>query len=173
MFQRSRTQRRPGPTGSSELTITPQGELIVRQAQQVIEQTAAIKQIAKSGNDSLSGPLKLGIPPAGQAQAGQQQRGQGRDHAAAEHRPLFSRPGARGVPRVRTFFQRSRGHTQEFRRQLAGNHQTHGGFGHGHHCRAATERARRAADPCGVPEVLGLRALASGRAGLAAQFHAL
>ncbi len=47
--------------GSSELSITPLGELIVRQAQQVIEQTAAIKQIAKSGKDPLSGPLKLGI----------------------------------------------------------------------------------------------------------------
>ncbi len=47
--------------GSTELSITPLGELIVRQAQQVIEQTAAIKQIAKSGKDPLSGPLKLGI----------------------------------------------------------------------------------------------------------------
>ena len=47
--------------GSSELSITPLGELIVRQAQQVIEQTAAIKQIAKSGKDPVSGPLKLGI----------------------------------------------------------------------------------------------------------------
>ena len=47
--------------GSNELTVTPLGELIVRQAQQVIEQTAAIKQIAKSGKDPLSGPLKLGI----------------------------------------------------------------------------------------------------------------
>ncbi len=47
--------------GSSELTVTPLGELIVRQAQQVIEQTAAIKQIAKSGKDPLTGPLKLGI----------------------------------------------------------------------------------------------------------------
>ena len=47
--------------GSSELSITPLGELIVRQAQQVIEQAAAIKQIAKSGKDPLSGPLKLGI----------------------------------------------------------------------------------------------------------------
>ena len=47
--------------GSSELSITPLGELIVRQAQQVIEQAAAIKQIANSGKDPLSGPLKLGI----------------------------------------------------------------------------------------------------------------
>ncbi len=47
--------------GSTELTVTPLGELIVRQAQQVIEQTAAIKQTAKSGKDPLSGPLRLGI----------------------------------------------------------------------------------------------------------------
>jgi LysR family transcriptional regulator, hydrogen peroxide-inducible genes activator len=37
------------------------GEAIVRQAQQVIEQAAAIKEIAKRGKDPLSGPLKLGI----------------------------------------------------------------------------------------------------------------
>jgi LysR family transcriptional regulator, hydrogen peroxide-inducible genes activator len=47
--------------GSNELTVTPLGDLIVRQAQQVIEQTAAIKQIAKSGKDPLSGPLRMGI----------------------------------------------------------------------------------------------------------------
>jgi LysR family hydrogen peroxide-inducible transcriptional activator len=47
--------------GASEVSVTPLGEAIVRQAQVVIEQAAAIKEIAKSGKDPLSGPLKLGI----------------------------------------------------------------------------------------------------------------
>ena len=47
--------------GASEVSVTPLGEQIVRQAQQVIEQAAAIKEIAKSHKDPLSGPLRLGI----------------------------------------------------------------------------------------------------------------
>ncbi len=47
--------------GSSEVSVTPLGEQIVRQAQQVIEQAAAIKEIAKRGKDPVSGPLRLGI----------------------------------------------------------------------------------------------------------------
>ena len=47
--------------GGTEVGVTPLGEAIVRQAQVVIEQAAAIKEIAKSGKDPLSGPLKLGI----------------------------------------------------------------------------------------------------------------
>jgi LysR family hydrogen peroxide-inducible transcriptional activator len=47
--------------GASEVSVTPLGEQIVRQAQQVIEQAAAIKEIAKRGKDPLSGPLRLGI----------------------------------------------------------------------------------------------------------------
>ena len=47
--------------GSSEVSVTPLGEEIVRQAQTVIEQAAAIKQIAKRGKDPLSGPLRLGV----------------------------------------------------------------------------------------------------------------
>ena len=47
--------------GASEVAVTPLGEAIVRQAQQVIEQAAAIKEIAKRGKDPLSGPLRLGI----------------------------------------------------------------------------------------------------------------
>ena len=47
--------------GASEISITPLGEQIVRQAQQVIEQAAAIKEIAKRGKDPISGPLRLGI----------------------------------------------------------------------------------------------------------------
>jgi LysR family hydrogen peroxide-inducible transcriptional activator len=47
--------------GSSEVSITPLGDAIVRQAQIVIEQAAAIKEIAQRGKDPLAGPLKLGI----------------------------------------------------------------------------------------------------------------
>jgi LysR family transcriptional regulator, hydrogen peroxide-inducible genes activator len=47
--------------GSSEVSVTPLGEDIVRQAQSVIEQAAAIKEIAKRGKDPVSGPLRLGI----------------------------------------------------------------------------------------------------------------
>ncbi len=47
--------------GASEVSVTPLGEAIVRQAQAVIEQAAAIKEIAKRGKDPLDGPLKLGI----------------------------------------------------------------------------------------------------------------
>jgi len=47
--------------GSSEISVTPLGEEIVRQAQAVIEQAAAIKEIAKRGKDPLAGPLRLGI----------------------------------------------------------------------------------------------------------------
>ena len=47
--------------GSNEVSVTPLGEEIVRQAQAVIEQAAAIKEIAKRDKDPLSGPLRLGI----------------------------------------------------------------------------------------------------------------
>ncbi len=47
--------------GSSEVSLTPLGEAIVRQAQSVIEQASAIKEIAQRGKDPLSGALKLGI----------------------------------------------------------------------------------------------------------------
>jgi len=47
--------------GSTEVTMTALGEAIVRQAQQVIEQAAAIKEIAQRGKDPLAGPLRLGI----------------------------------------------------------------------------------------------------------------
>jgi LysR family hydrogen peroxide-inducible transcriptional activator len=46
---------------SSEVSVTPLGEQIVRQAQQVIEQAAAIKELAKLGKDPCSGPLRLGV----------------------------------------------------------------------------------------------------------------
>ena len=47
--------------GASEVSVTPLGEQIVRQAQAVIEQAALIKEIAKRGKDPVSGPLRLGI----------------------------------------------------------------------------------------------------------------
>jgi LysR family transcriptional regulator, hydrogen peroxide-inducible genes activator len=47
--------------GSTEITVTSLGEQIVRQAQSVLDQTAAIKEIAKRGKDPLAGPLTLGI----------------------------------------------------------------------------------------------------------------
>jgi LysR family hydrogen peroxide-inducible transcriptional activator len=47
--------------GGAEVTVTPLGEDIVRQAQAVLEQAAAIKQIAQRGKDPLAGPLRLGI----------------------------------------------------------------------------------------------------------------
>jgi LysR family hydrogen peroxide-inducible transcriptional activator len=47
--------------GASEVSVTPLGEEIVRQAQQVIEQASAIKEIAKRGKDPISGPLRLGV----------------------------------------------------------------------------------------------------------------
>src|SRR5437762_2718325 len=47
--------------GANEVSVTPLGEEIVRQAQSVIEQAAGIKEIAKRGKDPVSGPLRLGI----------------------------------------------------------------------------------------------------------------
>ncbi|MDP1619559.1 MAG: LysR substrate-binding domain-containing protein [Hylemonella sp.] len=46
---------------ANEVTVTPLGEEIVRQAQAVLEQAASIKEIAKRGKDPLSGPLRLGV----------------------------------------------------------------------------------------------------------------
>jgi LysR family hydrogen peroxide-inducible transcriptional activator len=47
--------------GANEVGVTPLGVQIVRQAQQVIEQAAAIKEIAKLGKDPVAGPLRLGV----------------------------------------------------------------------------------------------------------------
>ena len=47
--------------GASEVSVTPLGAEIVRQAQTVIEQAAGIKDIAKRGKDPVSGPLRLGV----------------------------------------------------------------------------------------------------------------
>jgi len=47
--------------GSAEVSVTPLGEEIIRQAQSVLEQAQAIKEIAKRGKDPLAGPLRLGV----------------------------------------------------------------------------------------------------------------
>lgn len=47
--------------GGSEVSMTPIGAQIVAQAERVLEQTAAIKEIAKQNKDPLAGPLRLGI----------------------------------------------------------------------------------------------------------------
>ncbi len=46
---------------ANEVTLTPLGDEVVRQAQTVLEQAHAIREIAKRGKDPLAGPLKLGI----------------------------------------------------------------------------------------------------------------
>ncbi len=46
---------------ANEVAVTPLGEAIVRQAQSVLEQAAAIREIAKRGKNPLSGPLTLGV----------------------------------------------------------------------------------------------------------------
>jgi LysR family hydrogen peroxide-inducible transcriptional activator len=47
--------------GANEVSVTPIGEEIVRQAQAVIEQAAEIKETAKRRKDPLSGPLTVGV----------------------------------------------------------------------------------------------------------------
>ena len=46
---------------ANEVSVTPLGGDIVRQAQSVLEQAASIKEIARRGKDPLAGPLTLGI----------------------------------------------------------------------------------------------------------------
>ncbi|WP_151449094.1 LysR substrate-binding domain-containing protein [Lacisediminimonas profundi] len=47
--------------GGSEVTMTPLGTQLVAQAERVLEQTAAIREIAKQNKDPLAGPLRLGV----------------------------------------------------------------------------------------------------------------
>ena len=47
--------------GTTEVSVTALGEAIVQQAQVVLEQAAAIKEIAKRGQDPLTGALRLGL----------------------------------------------------------------------------------------------------------------
>ena len=46
--------------GAAEVTVTPVGQRIVEQAQRVLEETAAIRQIATQGKDQLASPLRVG-----------------------------------------------------------------------------------------------------------------
>ncbi len=46
---------------ANEVTVTPLGEEVVRQAQSVLEQAAGIKDIAKRGKDPLAGALVVGV----------------------------------------------------------------------------------------------------------------
>ncbi len=47
--------------GGAEVTVTPVGVRVVEQAQRVLEQTTAIREIAEQGRDPLSGPLRVGV----------------------------------------------------------------------------------------------------------------
>jgi LysR family hydrogen peroxide-inducible transcriptional activator len=47
--------------GGTEISMTPLGAQIVAQAERVLEQTAAIKEIAKQNKDPLAGPLRVGV----------------------------------------------------------------------------------------------------------------
>jgi LysR family transcriptional regulator, hydrogen peroxide-inducible genes activator len=46
---------------AADISLTPIGEEVVRQAQVVLEQSQAIREIAKRGKEPLSGPLRLGV----------------------------------------------------------------------------------------------------------------
>ncbi|MDP3709204.1 MAG: LysR substrate-binding domain-containing protein [Polaromonas sp.] len=46
---------------ANEITVTPLGEDIVRQAQSVLEQADNIREIARRGKDPLAGALRLGV----------------------------------------------------------------------------------------------------------------
>lgn len=45
----------------TEITITPQGEPIIQQAQLVLEQVERLRLLASSQQNQLAGPLRLGI----------------------------------------------------------------------------------------------------------------
>lgn len=47
--------------GGTEISVTPLGMQIVAQAERVLEQTAAIREIAKQNKDPLAGPFRLGV----------------------------------------------------------------------------------------------------------------
>ena len=46
--------------GSAEITVTPVGSRIIEQAQRVLEEASAIKNIAEAGKDELALPLRFG-----------------------------------------------------------------------------------------------------------------
>jgi LysR family hydrogen peroxide-inducible transcriptional activator len=47
--------------GKSEISVTPIGAQIVEQAQRVLEEAGHLREIARQGNDQLSGALRVGI----------------------------------------------------------------------------------------------------------------
>ena len=47
--------------GGAEIGITPVGERVVAQAHKVLQESAAIKEIARMGHDPLAGPLRVGV----------------------------------------------------------------------------------------------------------------
>jgi LysR family hydrogen peroxide-inducible transcriptional activator len=47
--------------GGAEISVTPLGAQIIEQAERVLEQTAAIKELARQNKDPLVGPLRLGV----------------------------------------------------------------------------------------------------------------
>ena len=47
--------------GTNDITVTPLGNDIVQQARVVLEQAQTIKDVARRGQDQLSGPLRLGV----------------------------------------------------------------------------------------------------------------
>jgi LysR family hydrogen peroxide-inducible transcriptional activator len=46
--------------GQHEISVTPQGEAIIRQAEKVLAEAAHIKELAAAANDPLAGPLSIG-----------------------------------------------------------------------------------------------------------------
>jgi LysR family hydrogen peroxide-inducible transcriptional activator len=46
--------------GNTEVLVTPLGARVIEQAQRVLEETAAIRQIATAGKDQLATPLRVG-----------------------------------------------------------------------------------------------------------------
>ena len=46
--------------GKGEVTITPAGDLIIAQAQRVLEEASKIQQLSEHGRDQLEGPLRIG-----------------------------------------------------------------------------------------------------------------
>lgn len=47
--------------GKNEVSVTPLGAQIIEQAQRVLEEAGHIREIAKQGNDQLTGALRVGI----------------------------------------------------------------------------------------------------------------
>lgn len=47
--------------GGSEIGVTPIGERLIAQAHKVLQESAAMKQIARMGHDPLAGPLRVGV----------------------------------------------------------------------------------------------------------------